>query len=79
MEQPRPKIDQLSDLMRAGQWDAAIKFAAKFPDLGKQRNPILSASSALLSPRLYAGMGKDPAAIVAAGVAALQARYPNHC
>ena len=72
------KIDQLSALMRSGDWHAAIKFAAKFPRLDKHRDPILSASSALLSPDFYRSMGRDVDAIVAEGVAALKDRFPKH-
>ena len=70
------KIDTLKALMAADKWDKAIKFAAKFPRLGNERDAILSASAALLSPGLYRGMGRDPDALVANGKAALMARYP---
>lgn len=72
------KIDALSTLMKQGQWVEAIKFAAKFPRLGKQRNRILSASSAILSPDFYISMGKRPEIIIADGVAALKERFPNY-
>lgn len=64
--------------MRAGHWPQAIKFAARFPRLGEHRAAILTASAALLSPGLYRGMGRDPAALVEAGVAALRERYAKH-
>lgn len=70
------KIDSLKALMAAGQWDKAIKFAARFSDLGAQRGAILTASSALLSPGLYRGMGRDVDALIADGKAALISRYP---
>jgi hypothetical protein len=72
------KIDKLIALMKAGEWHAAIKFAAKFPRLENERDAILSASSALLSPSLYRGMGKDVDAIVAHGIDALQRRYASY-
>lgn len=72
------KIDVLSVLMKQGQWVEAIKFAAKFPRLGKQRNPILTASAAILSPDFYTSMGKDVDLLIADGVAALKERFPNH-
>jgi hypothetical protein len=71
------KIDTLKALMAADEWDKAIKFAAKFPRLGNERDAILSAAAALLSPGLYRGMGRDPDALVANGKAALMARYPQ--
>lgn len=71
------KIDTLKALMAADEWNKAIKFAAKFPRLGAERDAILSASSALLSPGLYRGMGRDVDAIVNAGISALMSRYPQ--
>lgn len=71
------KINTLKALMAAEQWEKAIKFAAKFPRLGNERDAILSASAALLSPGMYRGMGRDPAMLVATGKAALMARYPQ--
>lgn len=69
------KIDILKSLMAADDWEKALKMAARFPRLGAERGAILSASSALLSPGLYRGMGRDPEELVAAGKAALIARY----
>ena len=51
------KIDTLKALMAAEQWEKAIKFAAKFPRRGNERDAILSASAALLSPSQQAGRG----------------------
>jgi len=78
MEAKTKKIDVLAAMMRNGEWDKAIKFAAKFPRLEKHRDVILSASSALLSPDFYRSIGKDPDATVAAGVAALKERYSRY-
>lgn len=69
------KIDELARLMKKGDWEAAIKFAAKFPRLGKERNSILTASSALLSPAFYQSMGKDVDALVQNGIDALKTKY----
>ena len=77
MNTPPKKIDVLAAMMRSGDWEKAIKFAAKFPRLDKHRGAILSASSALLSPTLYEQMGRDPEALVAAGIAALKDRFPR--
>ena len=71
------KIDKLRALMDAGDWDAALKLASRFPRLGEQRDDIRRAASALLSPGMYRGMGKDPGALIDAGRAALIARYPR--
>ena len=71
------KIDVLLGMMRSGRWEAAIKYAARFPRLGEHRDAILTASSALLSPGMYRDMGRDTEAIAAAGRTALMARYPR--
>jgi hypothetical protein len=71
------KIDQLRAMMDAGDWPAAIKFAARFPRLGEHEKPIRQASSAMLSPGMYRGMGKDPDALIEAGKRALIDRYPR--
>lgn len=70
------KIDKLRAMMDAGDWESAIKLAARFPRLGEHEKPIKQASSALLSPSMYRGMGRDPAALFDAGKQALIARYP---
>jgi len=69
------KLEELKQLIETNQYNKAIKMAAKFPRLGKERNTILSASSALLSPETYRAMGKDPDAVILAGIDAIRAKY----
>ena len=69
------KLEILKDMIANEKFNDAIKFAAKFPQLGKERNAILSASSALLSPRVYVSMGKDPEQVIQAGIDAIRAKY----
>ena len=64
--------------MKAGSWEKAIKYAARFPRLDKHRDDILTASSAILIPGFYRQIGKDPTALVDAAVVALKDRYPKH-
>lgn len=73
--EPQKKIDQLRALIAAGDLDAAIRFAAKFPRLGEHKRAIMTAASAMLNPGFYAQMGKDPEQIIAAGRAAILERY----
>ena len=70
------KISQLQALMRAEKWADAIRFAAKFGDLGNARNAILSAKEAVVRPEFMRQLRKDPDALIAAGVEALRQRYP---
>ena len=58
--------------MKAGSWEKAIKYAARFPRLDKHRDDILTASSAILNPGFYRQIGKDPTALVDAAVVALR-------
>lgn len=69
------KISQLQALMREEKWADAIRFAAKFGDLGEERNAILSAKEAVVRPEFMRQLRKDPDALLATGVEALRRRY----
>lgn len=70
------KLSIVKDHMAAGNWQKAISVAAKFPDLGQQRNAILDAHLAYTSPDFCRQIKKDPAALIAGGIEAIKARYP---
>jgi hypothetical protein len=72
------KIDILSRMMKGGEWEKAIKYAAKFPRLDNHKKAILTASSAILNPGFYKQIGKDPSLIIDVAILALKERYPNH-
>ena len=74
-KQPQRKIDQLRAHMAAGDWQKAISLAAKFPRLGAIRDAVLDAHMAITNPRFTVQIRKDPAALIAAGKAALIAEY----
>jgi hypothetical protein len=61
--------------MAAGDWPRAFSIASKFARLGPQRGAILRAQSAALSSGLYRQLGRDPAAIIEAGKAAMRERF----
>jgi hypothetical protein len=69
------KLEELKQLIETNQYDKAIKMAAKFPRLGEERNAILSASSALLSPNMYISMGKNPEKVIQDGITAIINKY----
>ena len=71
----RLKVDILRNHMAAGEWRDAILLAAKFQRLGAEGPAILSAREAYLRPAFQQQVGKDPAALIAAGRAALLRRY----
>lgn len=69
------KLAKLLDLMKFGDWSAAIRFAAKFPRLGAQRDDLLRAKDALQNPDFYRQIKRDPDALVQAGIDALKSKY----
>jgi hypothetical protein len=72
---PEKKIDILRGKMAAGDWPAALSLASKFPHLGKHKEAITRAYNALTNPGFYRQIGKNPEALVAAGIKALAERY----
>jgi len=75
MTMPKSKLSTLREHMEAGRWRDAIRLAARFPQLGDQRGAILDAQMAYTNPEFARGIRKDPEQLIAAGIAALRARY----
>jgi len=69
------KLSQVQATMRAGDWPRAFSIASKFGHLGPQRAAIMRAQAARLSPDQYRQLGRDPAAIIEAGNAAMRERF----
>jgi hypothetical protein len=69
------KRARLLALMAAGDWRAALSLAAKFADLGDHEEAIRAGHEAMQRPDFQRQIGRDPEAAVAAGIAALKARY----
>ena len=69
------KLYELQTLIKSGDWHAAIKFAAKFPKLGSERDDILRAKDAINNPEFYRQIKKDPDSLIEAGKAALIRKY----
>lgn len=69
------KLSILQAAFEAGNFKKAVAIAARFPELGKERNAILDAHTAFTNPRWVVGLGKDVDACIAAGVEALRTRY----
>lgn len=61
--------------MQAGDWQAAVRLAARFPRLGDHRAAILDAHSAYTNARFIAQLGKDPQRLQDDGRAALLDRF----
>ena len=69
------KLSIVKRHMGAGEWQAAIRIAARFPRLGEHRNAILDAHGAYTNPRFFAQIGKDIEALKASGQRALLDRF----
>lgn len=77
MTLPPTKLSLVRAEMAAGDWRAAVLRAAKFGELGGQRDAILSAREAYLRPDFQRQLGRDLDALKAAGRAALIERFGN--
>jgi hypothetical protein len=69
------KLSKLKAAAEAGDWRGALRIAARFGDLGKEKAAIMRAHEVHANPRLYEQLGKNPDQLVAAGIAALKERY----
>ncbi len=73
--EPQTKTSIIRAHMAAADWRRAISIAARLPRLDKHRAQILDAQGAYTNERFYRQIGKDPAALIAAGRAALIERF----
>jgi hypothetical protein len=69
------KRAKLLAYMVAGDWRKALSLANSFHDLGAHAAAIRGGHEAMQRPDFQRQIGRDPDAAIAAGVAALQARY----
>ena len=72
---PPSKLFQVRAAYERGDYTAALRIAAKFPQLGGQKTAIERGWMAVTRPDFVREIGRDPAADVAAGAAALAERY----
>jgi hypothetical protein len=72
---PQTKLAQLQAAMATQDWPRAFSIASKFGRLGPQKAAIMRAQAARLSPGFYRGLGRDPAAVIEEGKAAMRARF----
>jgi hypothetical protein len=69
------KLSTLKAAAAAGDWQKAVAIAARFPQLGAERAAILNAHAAFTNPRFCRQVRRCPEADIAAGRAALIAKY----
>jgi hypothetical protein len=61
--------------MQVGDWPAALRLAASYPDLGAEAAVIRRGHEATVRPGFYSELGRDVDADIHAGIAALRRRY----
>jgi hypothetical protein len=71
---PDPKLAKVRSAIGQGNWDEAIKLAARVTLFGKHAEAIQRGKDALLNPDMYRQLGRDPEKIRAEAIAALQER-----
>jgi hypothetical protein len=69
------KLAQIRRAMAAGDWDTALRLAARFQRLGDQAVAIRRAANILLRPNFYQQLGYDLEHVRADGIAALKERF----
>jgi hypothetical protein len=71
------KTDQLKAHMARGDWSRALSLANTFRHLGPHRTAIRRAHECRVFPHFFVQLGHDPEALIAAGIQALKALYPE--
>ena len=69
------KLSLLKKAASGGDWKTAVSIASKFPDLGNEKNAIMSAREAYVRPDFQRQLGRDCEALIASGIAALKGKY----
>lgn len=69
------KLAKLKELAAANDWRGALRLAASFARLGDDKAVIVRGHEAFGNARFAVQLGRDPAVDIAAGIAALCARY----
>ena len=75
MEALVKKVEVLRGHMAAGRWREALKLAAGWQQLGEEEQAIRQGWEACARPDFQRQLGRDPEALIAEGMAALQRRY----
>jgi len=71
----KTKIEELRYYVENGQLAPALRLAASFPTLGKQRVRIERGWSALKNRHFYIGMKKNPDELASVGFQAIKERF----
>lgn len=66
---------QIIDALGRNDGCAALRLAASFPHLGKEKEAITRGWAACQRPEFYRQIGKDPDVLIQLGIEALRRRY----
>lgn len=69
------KLAKVRNAMREGDWDTALRLAARFQRLGEHAKAIQRAADAIAHPSIYQQIGLDPEQLKIGGIAALKERF----
>jgi hypothetical protein len=69
------KLSILKAHLNSNDLIAALRIAAKFPNLGDDKKVITMAWAAFINPSFYTQIGKNPDELLELGIQALKARY----
>lgn len=69
------KLAKLKELYASGDLIGALRIAARFPQLGDEKEAITRAWAAVGNPAFYRELGQDPDALLHLGIDALRRRY----
>lgn len=69
------KLSKLKACYAAGDLVGALRVAARFPQLGDEKEAITRAWAAVGNPAFYRELGQDPDALFRLGIDALRRRY----
>ena len=69
------KLARVRKAMRDGDWDTALRLAARFQRLGEHAQAIRRAADAIAHPSIYQQIGLDLEQLKNDGIAALKERF----
>lgn len=72
---PETKLARLKTALAKGDSVGALRIAARFPQLGDEKEPITRAWAAYNNPDFYRSIGQNPLALIDAGIDAIKRRY----
>ncbi|HTL66651.1 MAG TPA: hypothetical protein VL200_03225 [Lacunisphaera sp.] len=72
---PNSKLAKVRDAMATGDWDLAIRLAARFRSLGEYGEAIKRGKEAMDNPELYQQLGRNLTQIKDEAIEALKKKY----